>query len=408
MKSVQRLNKKARIYNKEFCSLYKHDATYTRFCSIESVYGESDKREHIIVGGSGNYYVHRHGFHGPGSYDVQFHDGAISVFVWDGSYGFKGEHPYHKISIESRFTEGGSRCDHYKHMIAHTQPSNDKPLSLANIEFLPDLQSYLKICPTTTSTTTETTPFFAFPVRVVTHHYRPTDTWPLELFERVVKIVKRLVALDNDKRYDVLSKQWSRYEVSNFVQVALLVAGNATLYHSEVLGRRCLMQRCDDATLFCDYAGCLCYKKSHASALVSLPNPIGPVPAPPLYVSTYPVLHDWVTRITTSPVALKDALQYLKDHKKDALKVTPDEFITLFEARAKQHAQRTWDNGTLGAYWEFDADGIRINLYDLQRKQDHLIGTYLVQGRTDGMITHVEYLPDTQPTIYIDGQHVDI
>ena len=51
---------------------------------------------------------------------------------------------------------------------------------------------------------------------------------------------------------------------------------------------------------------------------------------------------------------------------------------------------------------------MRINLYDLQRKKDHLIGIYLVQGRTDGVITHVEHLPDTQPTIYIDGQHVDV
>jgi hypothetical protein len=246
---------------------------------------------------------------------------------------------------------------------------------------------------------------FEYPVYVVTHHYKPTDTWPLELFERVMKMMKRLIAPDNDELYDVLSERWPRYEVSDFVQVALL-SGGYERYHCNTLGTYCHMQRCKGATLFCDYLGSLYYKKSYASAPVRLLKAVESIVTP--YVELFPVLHDWVTCITQLPVAPENSLQYLKDHKKDALTLKPSEFITLFEERAKQYAQKTWDNREIGAFWKFDADGMRINLYALQRENNHLIGTYLVQGRTGGSVTHVECVPDAQPIIYIDGQQVDV
>lgn len=57
----------------------------------------------------------------------------------------------------------------------------------------------------------------------------------------------------------------------------------------------------------------------------------------------------------------------------------------------------------MGAYCEFDTDGMRINIYDLQKQEDHLVGTYLAQGYTAGVVTRVEYVPNTQLILYIDG-----
>lgn len=163
------------------------------------------------------------------------------------------------------------------------------------------------------------------------------------------------------------------------------------------------MRRSSTATFYCDHYGNPYHCTNTDGVPKKLDNqnihndiftqwarrliPIGPLPA-------------------ITPQNAPSLISYLCSRRYDALQVSASEFLNFFLREAEQHAQQTWDNGELGALWKFDEAGMRIHLYDLTAENNHKIGAYLLNGRQEGCITHVEYTPNQQPVFYIDGQEV--
>lgn len=377
-------------YLNETMSMYNaNNAECTRFVYILS---PKQRSECITVGGFNKTYTHETLCLAEyTTWDRAFTDNAIHTYVWRRRCIPTQNDPlYPPIYLEYRFTDGGRQCNYYKHMVE----TNDNKPALRYSDFIDfsELQSYIKSCPSTETTTAQKDPLFPLPLHATMHTFAPSDEWPLELFQRMVKMLRKLTAVQ--QLLADFSRQWAVPTVGNCVQVAILSAINGYARPlCDILLRRCLYARTDKSCLFTDALGNLYYKEPKKKNALEW-----------FYVhdNNYEVLfNDWASRITPPHANIGNPLLYLKTHKKAALTISPKEFVNIFEQRAQQHAQKTWDDGSIGARWSFDEYGMRVQLFDL--KTNRLIGFYLINNRSTGTITHVESSDGQQPIFYIDG-----
>lgn len=93
---------------------------------------------------------------------------------------------------------------------------------------------------------------------------------------------------------------------------------------------------------------------------------------------------------------------------KDTMPDAVDYINNVLEDIAKNYARSMWDNGTIGATWQFTLGYMSVSLYDFNAETDDpCIGTYQLPDIEHGVITNVIYKSGEIPHIFVDRKEVD-
>lgn len=251
----------------------------------------------------------------------------------------------------------------------------------------------------------------------IMHCYKPDEAWPREIFKnhfefrRDVKRIQSTTPPFDDRRIklDAWKETLESYDLHKLARhFQMEYLGKLSIMNEWILHDRCLMKRSEDATIYCNAYGEPYYCPSMCDPdkdIRLLDNG---------WHQTFNVYQPWAYHIKKERLSEHDAEKYLNNNRAQALQVSAQEFVTFYTNQAWKYAQRTWDNGAIGAYWYFDNDVMRIRLYDLKIVDNNRVhniyadcwlGTYLIPGCRDSVaITDVLYVPGQEPFFCLNGR----
>jgi|GEM_PF-6542365 len=70
------------------------------------------------------------------------------------------------------------------------------------------------------------------------------------------------------------------------------------------------------------------------------------------------------------------------------------------------YADSMWDNGSIGATWQFNERDMEVALYDFNAEKNNEIAIYTIPDITSGAITHIDYKHGNEPIFFVNDKRV--
>ena len=234
------------------------------------------------------------------------------------------------------------------------------------------------------------------PFTRVIHSLIPNANFSKQFCEMYARFIKHAIQLDVEKSvHTYVNDECSFEDALVYTQTWYYLSS----YNNIV--QRCMMRKSQNATLYCDAYGSPYYCPEKGIK--------------PMYLdydrkySVFSPIDEFMRRL----VPVGPLPRYLKAVPDELQDITGVQVANCYIRQAEKYAQQTWDNGKIGACWEFEENnGMRVYLYDFSLVNNYRVGTYLIPHLflRDGIksdITDVEYVPGQEPIFWIDGERVD-
>lgn len=375
------------------------DTDQRRLCALALPYNGSDG---CLIAGSATsvYYAHQRSmfpFHAYAPVHRQprliCNDDSMSIVI--DAMSIKPLSGYNSQYLDYACTNGGKELLCKAHYL---KLSDGTVLDMAqlSVKSFTNLTAYLHYCPIVCQAGVS---FHQSPYadNCVVHVFAPHEQCSQKFFDTIIDIQRD----KDDTCVSTIVRNADLQHVTDYVCAALL-AGGIVEYYLPMLAKRFQEKKLPNARLYFDPVGTVGYDAGAAGHfLLKKPTNIA--------MHCMRILHDWAQCVEPG-VSFGDTLKYLYHNANTVFTLHTSHLVTCLKRKAREYAQYSWDNGTIGVTWAYtDGKDMLLSFFDLTSAKKKKLGEYTIQGHLlmQGMksnVTNVTHTSQQSFTVWIDGK----